>query len=197
MAIDYTPLYDGEIKWFELAKGVTRDELRDETHRLYDAVRDILEDCTDADITFEPYDPNAHDPHAATEEEKHIGWSLGHLVAHITASNEEGASFSSLLARGISLKARLRSEVPWEEIDTVEKALHRLEESRRMVLAYLDAWPDDPDLETLREFSSERVREFFGPINAPAAYLTGLSHHNEHLAQIEDVYRQAKAAQTA
>lgn len=196
MAVDYTPLYNGEVKWFDLAQDLTLDDLRAETHRLYDTVRDILADCTDADITFDPYDPHADDPHAETDEERHIGWTLGHLVAHITASNEEGAVFSSLLARGIPAGGRLRNEVPWEKIDTVEKALHRLEESRRMVMAYLDTWPDNPDLHTLREIRSERARAYFGPINAPAAYLTGLSHHNEHIPQFEEVRRQAKAAAT-
>jgi hypothetical protein len=194
MAIYYTPLYNGDVKWYELAQDLTFEDLRDEVNRLYDETQALIENVTDEQIAFVPYDPEANDPYAETEEEKHIGWTLGHLVAHVTATNEEAAAFTSLLARGISQGGRIRTETPWEEMDTTDKALQRLEESRRIVLAYLDAIPDEPNLDTYREFSSERVQEYFGKINAPAAMLTGLSHHNKHIDQFKEVKRQAEAA---
>ncbi len=191
--IDYSELGSGDVKWFDLAQGLTRDDLRDETHRLYDEAKAIVEACTDAEIAFEPVDEDADDPYAVEGEQK-IGWTLGHLIAHFTASNEETAGISSLLARGIPVSGRQRVEVPWRDVNTVDIALHRLEESRRMVLAYLDAWPDEPRLDVYRQFGSERAQEFFGTINAPASYLMGLSHHHGHIEQMQAVARQAKAA---
>lgn len=192
MSLNYAPLYDGSQKWYALAKDLTLAEIVAETNRLYDQVQAILDECTDADIAFVPHDPHAHDPYAP-EDQQNIGWTIGHLVAHITATNEETAVFSSLLARGIPQSGRIRVEAAWEEIDTVAKANQRLAESRRIVLAYLSAWPDTPNLETLRTFDSERAAEYFGAINAPASAFMGLSHHNEHIAQFEEVLRQAKA----
>jgi hypothetical protein len=194
--IDYSPLQAEATKFQHVVEQqqITFDDLRAEVNRLYDVVANILNAATDADMIFVPYDSEANDPYAATEAEKHIGWTLGHLVAHITATNEESAVFASLLARGIPQGGRIRTETPWAAIDTVQKARQRLEESRRIVLAYLNAIPDTPDLTTEREFSNERVAAYFGPINAPAAMLTGLAHHAEHIEQFHEVYRQAKAA---
>jgi hypothetical protein len=191
--INYDTLGKDGIKWYQLAEGLTPSQLRDETNRLYDEVKAIIEACTDADIVFEPTDPDANDPYAVEGEEA-VGWTLGHLVAHITASNEEAAGISSLLARGMTVGGRQRVEMPWREVNTVEIALRRLKESRRMVLAYLQAWPDEPHLDVYREFGSERAQDYFGTINAPASYLMGLTHHHEHIAQIRTVYEQAKAA---
>jgi hypothetical protein len=196
MAIDYTPMLEqDETKAAHIVdeQNVTFDVLRQEVNRLYDAVAAVLDGLEDADISFEPYDPDAYDKDAATEEEKHIGWTLGHLVAHITATNEENALFTSLLARGIQQDGRIRTEVPWQEVDTVEKAVGRLEESRRIVLAYLDAIPDEPDLATLRPFS-ERAAAFFGPMNALASMIQGLGNHAGHLDQFADVRSQALTA---
>lgn len=196
MTIDYTAMAThGEVKAKHIVEQqhVTFDVLRAEVNRLYDTIRAIVDDLTDADIAFIPHDPHAHDAAAINEEEQHIGWSLGHLVAHVTATNEEGAVFASLLARGIPQGGRIRTEVPWREVDTVAKAVQRLEESRRIVLAYLSAIPDEPDLTTERPFS-EKALAFFGQQNALAAMVQGLAHHAEHIAQFEEVRAQAIAA---
>lgn len=194
MALDYTPIYEGTMKWgaFVTENNLTFEDLREETLRLYEATHTILDEAVDADISFVPHDPNAHDAHAP-EGKQHIGWTLGHLIAHATATNEETFVFGSLLARGIPQGGRIRVEAAWEEIDTVAKARQRLNESRRIVLSYLDAIPDAPDLETERVFS-ERAAAYFGPINALASVLMGLTHHNEHLPQMEEALCQAKAA---
>ena len=195
MQIDYTQLLNDEVKSFTVVEqqNVTFDVLRSEVNRLYDAVHKVLDGLNDEDITFVPDDPDAYDAGAPTEEEKYMGWTLGHLVAHVTASNEESAIFSSLLARGIPQGGRIRTEIPWREVNTVEIAMTRLEESRRIVLAYLDAVPDNPDLETEREYS-ERALAYFGPTNALASMVKGLSHHYGHLDQFADARAQALAA---
>lgn len=192
--MDYSPIENGEMKWFEFSKNLTKDDLRKETNRLYDLVRGFFDELDDHHVIFLPHDPEAYDPHAETEAERHVGWTLGHLVAHVTASVEESASISSILARGIVQQGRLRSEIPWEELDTVEKCLQRLDESRRMALGYLDAWPDKPSLKTFREINSERARAHFGPMNATASFMTGLTHMHGHLGQFADVRQQATEA---
>ncbi|MEO0565140.1 MAG: DinB family protein, partial [Chloroflexota bacterium] len=188
---------DNSVKSADLvaAQNITFEDLRETIADLYDTVAAILKDTVDHDITFVPHDPEADDPYAA-EDEQHIGWTIGHIVAHLTASNEETAVFASLLARGIPQDGRIRTETPWEEIDTVAKAQSRLEESQRIVLAYLDAIPDNPDFETTRVFSSEKADAFFGPINALASMVMGLSHHVGHIDQLREAHRQAKAATT-
>ncbi|MEM6527459.1 MAG: DinB family protein [Chloroflexota bacterium] len=192
MAIDYTDFINGDIKWAQLAERYTFDEILEETRRLYDAVRDLLQDIPDAAVAYIPQDPDAHDKAAATEDEEHVGWSIGHVVAHLTASNEETFLFASLLARGIQHDGRLRTEAPWEDIDTAEKALQRLEESRRIVFAYASALPDEPRMDVLRAFGSEKAAAYFGDINAKASMLMGLTHHREHVQQIAKVKQQAE-----
>jgi hypothetical protein len=83
---------------------------------------------------------------------------------------------------------RSRSEVPWRTITTIEQCRHRLEESRRMRLASLDMWPDQPDLE-----NSYQPRADIDPINCVRRFLNGLRHDTNHLAQIEEIVRQAGA----
>ena len=194
MLIDFSPVRNGEIKLFDLATHYTVDDLRRVTEAYFDALFDVIKQATDEDITFEPSDPLANDPYARPGEE-HLGWNLGHLVAHVTASLEEDAAYSAILARGLPYprEPRLRYETPWRAIVTQELALLRLAESRRMCLSYLSAWPDSPFLDVFRDLS-ERFVERNGPQNAPAAYLLGLRHLDDHLGQFKDVYRQARAA---
>ena len=78
-------------------------------------------------------------------------------------------------------------------MQTVAQVRQRLEESRRMRNAYLETWPQAPLLDTVRAIS-ERFTARFGQMNAPAAFLFGLSHEVGHFAQIEEVRRQALAA---
>ncbi len=192
--IDFSPIDNGSMKMLEFSRTLTIDDLRRATHDSLDTLRALIAQADDAMIVFEPHDPHADDPHAAAGEE-HIGWTLGHLVAHVTASSEEWAAYSAILARGIAYprEPRLRSETPWREIDTQAKALQRIEESRRMRLAYLDAWPDAPHLDVYYELS-ERGRELWGELNAPAAFLLGLKHEIGHHDQVRDVLTQAQAA---
>ena len=70
----------------------------------------------------------------------------------------------------------------------------RMEESRRMRLAYLDTWPNQPDYKNKRVAKSERFQEYFGDLNAPACLLMGLGHELDHYKQMEEVKRQAVEA---
>jgi hypothetical protein len=194
--LDLTPLVRGEMKAIEFAYtyNPTAQDLRHATNQSIDTLLDIIADLTDADVVFDPIDPLADDPHAQPGEEK-IGWSIAHLVAHVTASSEEGAAYSSILARGIRYPAepRLRYETPWRDITTRAQCIQRLEESRRIRLGYLDAWPDSPNLDLLRELSPRFV-EKVGEMNASASLLFGLKHEIGHYEQFRDVARQARAA---
>jgi hypothetical protein len=192
--IDFSPVQQGDMQLIDLARRLTVDDLRAAGSASIDKLLGYLKDLNDADVTFDPHDPDAHDPYAVPGEE-HIGWSLAHLVVHVTASTEEWAAYSSILARGIAYPAdpRLRYETPWQAVTTWAECVQRLEESRRMRLAYLDTWPDKPFLEVRRQLSP-RFIERVGEINAPAAFLYGLKHEVGHYDQFREVRRQALAA---
>lgn len=192
--IDFSPMQDGDMTYIEYALCENTDAaaLKRYSDESIEFLLGLLNDLTDDDIVFEPEDPGAEDPYAVAGEEK-IGWNLGHLIAHVTASSEEGAAFSSMLARGVAASERPRYETPWRDMKTVAQARQRLEESRRMRNAYLETWPDSPFLDVHRPVS-ERFTARFGEMNAPAAFLFGLSHEVGHYDQIQDVKRQALAA---
>lgn len=136
-------------------------------------------------------DPNAHDAYAEDKSDVDLAWNLGHLIVHVTASSEESAALAAEMARGVKRDGRSRSELPWETVTTVEQCRERLEESRRMRLVSLDMWPDAPYLDNkVTPWSS------IGEIDGYGRFILGLAH-DEHLAQIEDVIAQAKAARGA
>lgn len=194
MKLDLTPLIKREVKPIDFAAALGVEDLRRAANESIDFMLDLIADLNDADVVFEPHDPDADDPYAVAGEE-HIGWSVAHLIAHVTASTEEWAAYSSILARGVpyTKEPRLRYETPWRDITTKAQCVQRLEESRRMRLAALDMWPDAPDLHTTRELS-ERFIEKLGEMNAPASFLFGLMHEIEHHAQLVDAATQARAA---
>lgn len=195
--IDFSPMRDGDVTYLEYAarESIGADELKRLSDESIGFLLAVLDGLADADIIFDPEDPNADDPFAVEGEEE-IGWTFGHLIAHVTASSEEGAALSSLLARGVPAAERPRYETPWRDITTVARARQRLDESRRMRNAYLETWPDAPLLDVCRVVS-ERFSARFGEMNAPAAFLFGLSHEVGHYEQIEEVKRQALAARAA
>ncbi len=194
--IDFTPMREGELSFMDYAarENIGPADLRALSDESVDFLLGQLDGLTDADIVYEPEDPDASDPFAVEGEEE-IGWNFGHLIAHVTASSEEGAALSSLLARGVPASERPRYETPWRDMQTVAQVRQRLEESRRMRNAYLETWPQAPLLDTVRVIS-ERFTARFGHMNAPAAFLFGLSHEVGHYAQIEEVRRQALAARS-
>lgn len=195
--IDFAPIRDGDISFMDYAarENIGPAELRALSDESIDHLLCLLAELSDADIVFDPADPDADDPFAV-EGEEDIGWNFGHLIAHVTASSEEGAALSSLLARGVAASERPRYETPWRDITRVSQVRQRLEESRRMRNAYLDTWPEAPLLHVVRDVS-ERFTARFGEMNAPAAFLFGLSHEVGHYEQIAEVKRQALAARSA
>ena len=194
--IDFAPMQTGEISYLRYAEreGIGAAALRELSDESIGYLLSLLDGLTDADIVNSPEDPDADDPYAVDGEEN-IGWTFGHLVAHVTASSEEAAAFSSLLARGVAASERPRYETPWRDMTTVARVRQRLEESQRMRNAYLETWPDAPFLDVHRDVS-ERFVARFGNMNAPAAFLFGLSHEVGHYGQIEEVKRQALAARS-
>jgi hypothetical protein len=194
MTIDFKPVLEGKVQMLEFSRRFSVQDLGRATTESIDLLLNIIKDMDDADIVFDPLDPEANDPYAKPGEE-HIGWGIGHLVAHVTATSEEWAAYSSLLARGIPYPAepRLRYETAWREVDTKAKAVQRLEESRRIRLGYLATWPDKPNLEVKRELSP-RFIERNGEINAAAGFLFGLKHEVGHYDQFREVARQITEA---
>ena len=194
--IDFSPVQADEMKIADLAKQTSKEDLLNSSNESIDRMLALLVNATDADIIFDPTDEGANDPYA-TEGEETIGWSLGHLIAHVTASSEEGAAFSSVLARGHALAERPRYETPWRDITTVAQCVQRLEESRRMRNAYLNTWPDEPHLDVIRAGMSEGFVNWTGPLNAIGCFLLGLGHELGHFAQIKEVHNQAIVARSS
>ncbi len=194
MKIDFSPVINKEMTILEFASQFSFEDLKAATNTSLDTILDFVKDMNDAQLTHVPFDANADDPHAV-EGEKHIGWSLAHLVLHVTASSEEGAAFSSLLARGIPIGGRLRYEADWKTITTKKEVLQRIEESRRMRLAYLDTWPSEPHLDVYRQIPEDSP--FYQKIDAPASLLLGLKHEIGHYEQFQEARRQALEATAA
>ncbi len=187
--LNFTPVRNKEITITELAVGLTRNDLRQLTNEMVDTMLNLIRDCTDEDVVFVPYDPDAHDTYAAAAEDVNLAWTLGHLVVHVTASAEESAFLAAELARGVAYHGRSRSEIPWQTVTTIAQCRARLEESRRMRLATLDVWPDQPYLDNFYQRTDTSLK-----INALTYFVFGLSHDDSHLAQIAEVVRQARRA---
>lgn len=193
MLIDFSPVDNHEMHLIEFSQRFSIDDLRAATNTHIDMLLDIIADADDAQIAYIPDDPFADDPEADNPEDRYLGWSLAHLIVHVTASAEESAGQSSMLARGISLGGRQRYETYWRTVTTKAQAVQRLEESRRMCLAYLAAWPDVPMLDVYRDVSP-RFTERNGLMNATATYLYGLKHTDGHIEQLRETARQAREA---
>jgi hypothetical protein len=185
--LDFAPVRTGEKHLMDLAADLTRDDLRRLTDEMIDRQLELIADCGDAAVVFTPADPEADDPYAKTKEEEAMPWTLGHVIVHTTASSEETAAIAAELARGVEWHGRSRSEVPWRSVTTIAQCRRRLEESRRMRLASLDMWPDDPYLDNIHHH-----REGERGLNAVAYFIFGLMHDDGHLAQIADIVQQAK-----
>jgi hypothetical protein len=184
--LDFSAVSSGQRRIADLAGDVALNDLTAATDAQIDTLVNLIRDLSDAQVVFVAADPEA---------EGGVGWNVAHLIAHVTASSEESAAVSSILARGIALEfePRLRSEVDWTTLTTTMACVQRLEESRRIRQGYLSAWPDQPRLDTQRTLPAgfaERV----GPMNAPAAVLLGLVHEAGQFAQLREIIAQAQAA---
>jgi hypothetical protein len=186
--LNFQTVRNKEMTFAELVAGLTIDDLRELTNELADTMLRLIEGCTDADVVFEPVDPGADDPFAATPEEVHMAWTLGHVIVHTTASAEESAAVAAELARGVEYRGRSRYEVPWPEMRTSAGCRQRLEESRRMGLSSLEMWPAAPHLDNAYEIWPDRPK-----VNAIGRYVLGLMHAEDHWGQIREIVRQARA----
>jgi len=182
--IDFSAVHCGELKLAHLAAEMRVHDLIAATNEQIDAFVALVRDLSDTEITFVASDPQG---------ESGVGWNVAHVVAHMTASSEEGATVSSILARGIiyPLEPRLRVEVDWSTLTTTAACLQRLEESRRVQVAYLHAWPDHPRLDTYRTLPDAFVARF-GMVNAISSCLLGLMHGEGHRVQLQEIIAQAR-----
>jgi hypothetical protein len=184
--LDFNPTTNGGKSIAELATSLSKADLYRLTDEI-DTMQEIIADAVDADVTFVPDDPEANDTFGKLEE-ANLSWTLGHVVVHATASSEESAALALVLARGLPVEGRSRYEVYWETFTTIAQARQRLEESRRMRKAMLDAWPDEPHLEvTYTPYART------GAINAIARFILGLRHDTDHLGQLRKIMSQGRA----
>jgi DinB superfamily len=185
--IDFAPLRRKEASLQDLAAGLTPDDLARLTREMCAAQLSAIEEAADEDVVMVPDDPEANDTFASQAEDVGLSWTLGHVVVHTTASSEESAALALTLARGLSVEGRSRHEVPWEQARTVAFIRHRIEESLRMRLAMLDAWPDKPDLDNFYTPYAGRPA-----MNALGRFLGGLAHDDSHLEQMQKILEQAR-----
>ncbi len=188
--LDFARVRAKEITLQEVCAGLTCEDLHRITNEMIDIELGLIAGCVDADVTFPPEDPLAHDAVAATPEEVTLAWTLGHVIVHITATSEEAAFVAAEMARGVPQReGRSRYETPWPSVTTIARCRQRLEESRRIRLAALNAWPDKPHMTNLFRWRAD------GPGYDPVVRCAmGLNHEHSHLAQITDIVQQAKAA---
>jgi hypothetical protein len=185
--LKFQAVRDKEITFDELIADLTKDDLSRLTNEMFDTILDLIRNCTDTDVKFVPDDPDAYDPYAEDEKDVDLAWTLGHVIVHVTASCEESAALAAELARGVEFHGRSRWEVPWQSVITISECRQKLIESRRLCLASLDMWPDEPHLDNFYQSNPESPR-----INAVGRYVYGLSHADSHLMQIQEIVRQTK-----
>jgi hypothetical protein len=190
--LDFSPVHRGEKTSQQLAAELTPEDLASFTREMCDLQLEAIRDAVDDDVAFVPDDPEANDTFAAKPEDVGISWTLGHVVVHTTASAEESAALALTLARGLSVDGRSRYEVPWQGVRTAAYIRGRIEESRRMRLAMLAAWPDEPQLDNFYSPSEGRP-----PMNALGRFLSGLTHDASHLEQLRKIMVQARSRRQA
>ena len=189
MVLDFQPVFQRTITLAEFAAQYNNSDLADALNAYVDLTLQVIGSVSDLEATFIPSDLDADDPYATDEADRHIGWSLVHLVTHVTASAEEAAAFSSILARGIAIGGRLRSERDWRQVTSCALAVARLEECRRICLGYLASWPEPPDLATVRILPENAT---WPAPNASVSFLFGLMHWHTHIAQFQKTMAQVR-----
>ncbi len=177
--LDPATVFSGRQSYAEAMRDVGYSDLYAYTDDIYNEIGTIIADANDAAVTFVPRDP-------ASEGGEGQGWTLGHVIAHLTATCEGAAAGAAMMARGVILEQRLRYEVPWETITGGEQVRERLQESHRMCRAFLDAWPRVAHLEV----EATPIPQL-GPMNAIGSYVLGLLHAQTHLEQLREIMRQA------
>jgi len=179
--IDFTQLWNKEKAIRDFNTGQSKADLVALTHEIVDTMLTSIADATEAEVAFIYDDPQANDGGDTTP------WTLPHVVVHTTATAEEAAFLALELARGIVPTGRARYETPWQSVTSIAQCRARLDESRRMRLAMLDAWPDVAHLDMREE------HPYFGSMNAIERFLIGVQHDAIHIGQINQIMTQARA----
>jgi hypothetical protein len=192
LVIDFGPLRRKEASLQDLATGLSHADLGRLTQEMCQAQLSAFEDAKDEDVVMVPDDPEANDTFAAQAEDVGLSWTLGHVVVHTTASSEESAALALTLARGLPILGRSRYEVPWQQALAVAFIRHRIDESLRMRLAMLAAWPDGPDLDNFYAPYEGRP-----PMNAMGRFIGGLAHDDSHLEQMRKIMDEARTRRAA
>ena len=117
--LDFQAVRDKKNTIAELVEDLTLVDLCQLTHEMVDTILALIQNCVDADVTFEPLDPAANDPYAEKPEDVDLAWNLGHVIVHVTASSEESAALAIELARGVDFHGRSRYEVQWQEMKSI------------------------------------------------------------------------------
>lgn len=190
--LDFTALRANTMTMNELVAGMTKWDLHKHTDDMIDAMQDAIRDATDADVVFQPTDPEAKDTFAANPADAQLAWTLGHVIVHANASSEESAALALELARGVLVEKRSRYETPWESVTTIRQCRQALEDSRKMRHALLDAWPSAPHTDVTYVYIPQ-----FGPLNCFTRFVLGLRHEDSHLPQVREIAKQALAARSA
>jgi DinB superfamily len=187
LTIDFAAIHAGKTTFSDQVSHVSYKDLRPYTDEAFEAVRSSISSATDAMVTFVPYDPQA------TEGDER-GWTLAHVITHLTAVLEGAAASASVMARGVQIEGGLilHYETPWEEIQTMQRVQARLAESQRICHAYLDAWPEQPHLDIMVTRNPT-----FGPMNAIGRYAFAISHAYMHCEQLKEIVRQAQIVNKA
>lgn len=178
MNINLEAVRAGQVSYADLMRNIRHADLYSMTDELFDTLESTFAKATDAAVLFEPRDP-------AASEKNEQGWTLSHIIAHLTATLEGTAAGAAMLARGVEVKERLRYETPWQNLSTVQMVQTRLRESRRMCRAFLDAWPDEPHLDV-----TVTLMPLLGPMNAVGLYALGIAHGQGHLDQLRETLHQ-------
>lgn len=85
--LDFSQVRKKKISYAQLVADITPSDLRLLTNEMIDEQLRLINNCVDDDVIFNPQDPKARDPYAASEEEKYISWTLGHVIVHATSSS--------------------------------------------------------------------------------------------------------------
>jgi hypothetical protein len=184
--IDVEAIRKGAVTIHEVADALTIDDLKQATEFSVSNMLACIAACTDADVSYVALDSEATEGDRDADGQV-LGWALSHVITHATATSEAGAFAALDLARGISLREISCYETLWETLLTLEQCQQRLNESQRMRLASIAAWPDRPDL-------TNRYTPFpgAGNLNAKGIFVLGLEHEDVHQRQIAAIVQQIK-----
>jgi hypothetical protein len=186
--LDFTPVHERKATMHDLTEHLGPADLRVLTEESIAGLLDVLGDCADEEVVFVPDDPNAYDPYAADATDRNLPWTIGHMLVHACASGEEYAFIGAELARGVEYHGRSRTEVPWRRVTTAGQCRAKLRESRRMRLATLDVWPDQPDLGN--GYQPWRETDW---VNCVGIFTWAVAHDQEHLGWVRKIRKQFAA----